>query len=372
MRIELKVTDQSGTTQSAFDERDRDNAIVIGSGDHAVRVHGEFVNEQHASIYANQGQWWVADLNSGGGTFVNGQRLIFGAHAVQAGDVIKLGPEFDAPRITVAGVEGPTLGATPSLQPLPEFRDKIEEGVVKFIHAHEDKCDEMKKARRMQLPHPIWLAIAGVWIGGLGLVGYYKYTGKHDQKSSLINDDLVAARSGDATTEPMDVDGMVAAASFGRVSSARVVSFREAVGQIDTRSGSDRNWQKAIHTAREEPLEKSIWILKKYVASNPYSHHRKDAQELIEIGSQEWCFQQLLKELQRRNELKNAFDANPNDAKLKADLQLLDANLTKALGGERVDLETLDEAKLRQLIDPLILKAGQKKLLEALARIDKM
>lgn len=64
-----------------FVGRDPANDIVLDD---------EQVSARHARIWSSAEEFWVEDLESTNGTYVNGQR-IGGATRLQAGDLIKLG-----------------------------------------------------------------------------------------------------------------------------------------------------------------------------------------------------------------------------------------------------------------------------------------
>lgn len=68
-----------------------DASVVIGRAPECeLRLDDAFVSSQHARIFARNGSWYVEDLGSTNGTFVNEQRL--GAPAMlQPGDRIRIG-----------------------------------------------------------------------------------------------------------------------------------------------------------------------------------------------------------------------------------------------------------------------------------------
>lgn len=67
------------------------NEMFIGRGPTCEVVINELeVSRNHARIYLQGGEFWLEDLNSTNGTFVNGQRLI-GPHLLRAGETVNLG-----------------------------------------------------------------------------------------------------------------------------------------------------------------------------------------------------------------------------------------------------------------------------------------
>jgi pSer/pThr/pTyr-binding forkhead associated (FHA) protein len=68
-----------------------DASMVIGRAPEAeLRLDDTFVSSQHARIFGRNGSWYVEDLGSTNGTFVNEQRLMAPA-MVQPGDSIRIG-----------------------------------------------------------------------------------------------------------------------------------------------------------------------------------------------------------------------------------------------------------------------------------------
>lgn len=64
---------------------------VIGRGAECdLRLDDTFVSQEHARIFAKSGSWYVEDLGSTNGTFVNEQRLAAPA-MLTSGDRIRLG-----------------------------------------------------------------------------------------------------------------------------------------------------------------------------------------------------------------------------------------------------------------------------------------
>ena len=68
-----------------------DGQVRIGrSEDCELRVPDTYVSSQHARIYERDGVWYVEDLGSTNGTYLN-QRRITGPSELRAGDRVKIG-----------------------------------------------------------------------------------------------------------------------------------------------------------------------------------------------------------------------------------------------------------------------------------------
>jgi hypothetical protein len=68
-----------------------DRATTIGrEADNDVVVDEETVSGQHARIVTRQGRWWIEDLQSTNGTWVNDAHVV-GSQALGKGDVIRVG-----------------------------------------------------------------------------------------------------------------------------------------------------------------------------------------------------------------------------------------------------------------------------------------
>jgi pSer/pThr/pTyr-binding forkhead associated (FHA) protein len=66
-------------------------SLTIGrSPDCELRIEDTYASNQHARLFARNGGWYVEDLGSTNGTFVNDQRLAAPA-LVQPGDRIRIG-----------------------------------------------------------------------------------------------------------------------------------------------------------------------------------------------------------------------------------------------------------------------------------------
>ncbi len=67
------------------------DALVIGrTPECELAIDDTYVSQQHARVFAKDGAWFVEDLGSTNGTYVNDQRLSAPA-MVQAGDKVRVG-----------------------------------------------------------------------------------------------------------------------------------------------------------------------------------------------------------------------------------------------------------------------------------------
>jgi membrane-bound lytic murein transglycosylase D len=84
----------------------------IGRGDDCeVCFKNEYVSRVHAEVFFENGQWWVRDLHSSNGTFVNGQRL----ELIPVGEstILRLGIEGPFVALKLAPVATPGSGSRP-------------------------------------------------------------------------------------------------------------------------------------------------------------------------------------------------------------------------------------------------------------------
>jgi pSer/pThr/pTyr-binding forkhead associated (FHA) protein len=65
--------------------------LLIGRGENAgLLLPGSPVSRQHARVWTSGGRFWVEDLGSRNGTFVNGRRIA-GPTGLRDGDVLQVG-----------------------------------------------------------------------------------------------------------------------------------------------------------------------------------------------------------------------------------------------------------------------------------------
>ena len=82
------VTDERGTK---LETRRLDGQVHIGRGDSCeVRVSDTYVSSTHARIFNRDGSWFVEDLGSTNGTYLN-QRRVTTPSELRAGDRVRVG-----------------------------------------------------------------------------------------------------------------------------------------------------------------------------------------------------------------------------------------------------------------------------------------
>jgi pSer/pThr/pTyr-binding forkhead associated (FHA) protein len=84
----LVVTDERGVKGQSYR---LDGSVRVGRADDCeVRLSDTYVSSEHARLYERDGTWYVEDLGSTNGTYVN-QRRITGPAELRAGDRVRVG-----------------------------------------------------------------------------------------------------------------------------------------------------------------------------------------------------------------------------------------------------------------------------------------
>ena len=85
----LTLTTASGKRKPARWELDKE--VIVGRGGNCdIPIGDEFASNLHAKIYEIEGRFYVEDLGSTNGTYVNGRRITYPTE-LRGGDQIKIG-----------------------------------------------------------------------------------------------------------------------------------------------------------------------------------------------------------------------------------------------------------------------------------------
>jgi pSer/pThr/pTyr-binding forkhead associated (FHA) protein len=87
-RVFLRIVD--GPAAGETFEVGRAGATMGRSPENQIRMNDERLSRRHAGIEFRDGSFWLSDLRSSNGTFVNQNRLNT-PHRLRSGDVIRLG-----------------------------------------------------------------------------------------------------------------------------------------------------------------------------------------------------------------------------------------------------------------------------------------
>ena len=87
----LLVTDPGESNARRGDVYDLEPVTVIGRHPRAtIMIDSTFMSSQHAQLAWQQDRWWVTDMKSTNGTYVNGDRIRV-ATGIRPGDTLELG-----------------------------------------------------------------------------------------------------------------------------------------------------------------------------------------------------------------------------------------------------------------------------------------
>jgi hypothetical protein len=91
VRGALLVADAGESNLRRGEVYDLEPVTVIGRHPRAtILVDSTFISSEHAQLTWDQDRWWVTDLRSTNGTFVNGQQIRV-ATGIRPGDTVELG-----------------------------------------------------------------------------------------------------------------------------------------------------------------------------------------------------------------------------------------------------------------------------------------
>ena len=85
---EVVVSDERG---SKLQTRRLDGTVNVGRGESChIRLDDTYTSTSHARIFSREGAWYVEDLGSTNGTYLN-QRRVTGPSELRAGDRVRVG-----------------------------------------------------------------------------------------------------------------------------------------------------------------------------------------------------------------------------------------------------------------------------------------
>ncbi len=154
--------------------------FLIGRGNEChVVLEEEAVSRVHAEVQFEQGRWWIRDLQSTNGTYVNGECL---ERASLSGNTkIRLGPE--GPLLSLDVEEGDVAGKT-----IQSKVRAIPEHIMNFIESPREKSTILGQAidRAVKLQSRKYVRIIGV-LGAVAcialLVAYFNHQQLQEQKA---------------------------------------------------------------------------------------------------------------------------------------------------------------------------------------------
>ena len=90
-RTPIIFIDVQSNSETIAQKRFTENEVLIGRDKNcALIVADEAVSAQHAHLTYHHGQWWLADMNSKNGTFLNSEKIAV-ATVLTSGDEFKCG-----------------------------------------------------------------------------------------------------------------------------------------------------------------------------------------------------------------------------------------------------------------------------------------
>lgn len=167
--------------------------FIIGRGEDCdLRIQSEYVSRQHAKVSFQNGDWWIEDLGSSNGIFVDGQQ-------VKAAPVR---PTLE----TRLGVEGPELFFAVQVPPPEQSGDQTAVYVAHYFDSAKDGGEHTQRIRRAfqsvqsKQKRKYRAIVAGLAVLILAIGGYAWYQNRQLQQRLAIAQELFYAM------KSMDVD----------------------------------------------------------------------------------------------------------------------------------------------------------------------
>jgi pSer/pThr/pTyr-binding forkhead associated (FHA) protein len=88
-KAKLVIVSETGRKKQASWELEG-NVIIGRAPECAVSIDDEFASNQHSKVYQTEGRYYVEDLGSTNGTYVNGRRIHYPTE-LRNGDRVKIG-----------------------------------------------------------------------------------------------------------------------------------------------------------------------------------------------------------------------------------------------------------------------------------------
>ena len=212
--LELQIVDSTkATPRVVLLPTVEADPILIGSDTSCgVKLEGLAVSPLHAELFCDDEFWCLRDRASASGTYLDGNRLFFTAIRLEVGQRIRLGTGDDAAQINVIA------GAA---QARDGFNLTVE--VAGYVKAQ-------RAERRRRLGWKIAVPSAGLMtlIAFWGISAWVVSRDQADRRahperyqfegSNAATERLAAIMAGEARPEDVDVQEIIAAASFGRSS----------------------------------------------------------------------------------------------------------------------------------------------------------
>jgi pSer/pThr/pTyr-binding forkhead associated (FHA) protein len=119
----------------------KDDTTTLGRGDATHRIDDEHISRRHARVFRHNDRWYVADLDSMNGTFVNGERIDEPVK-LREGDEVRIG------HTKIIVQKGISKKSKPA-EDVDQEEDFVEQAVKS---KKEKKAEKKKKAKKKTVP----------------------------------------------------------------------------------------------------------------------------------------------------------------------------------------------------------------------------